>query len=220
MKSIIKKLMDVLRFLCRNIVYSFVYPLTQKIIGYFFDRPSFRRYLFSKDSFSDMANRVMGITGDGRVRIDHLEVDIVKGCNLKCKFCSHVSPLRKGYVPLEQLSEWFETWSKKVIPNQFVILGGEPLLHPEVEKVILTAGKYWKDSQIQFVTNGLLLPKKSQTVFDALHAVNAKVYVSKHFDDPEFNLKFQESLDCLVKTGLTFCVRPAYKQWARVYRID
>ncbi|MDR1141194.1 MAG: radical SAM protein, partial [Planctomycetaceae bacterium] len=197
-----------------------IYPLVEKVIKYFLNIQSFRRYLFKKDSSLDIVNRVMGICADGRLRIEHLEVDIVKGCNLKCKFCCHVSPLRKGYIPLEQLSEWFETWSKKVIPDRFVILGGEPLLHPEVEKVILAAGKYWKDSQIQIVTNGMLLPKKSQAVFDALHSVNAQIHVSKHFNDPEYNLKFQESLNCLVKAGLAFHVRSAYKQWTIVYKID
>ncbi|MDR1485194.1 MAG: radical SAM protein [Planctomycetaceae bacterium] len=161
----------------------------------------------------------MNMTDDGRVRIRHLEVDIVKGCNLKYKFCTHVSPFRKGYIPLEQLSEWFETWSKKIAPERFTILGGEPLLHPEVEKVIQIAGKYWKDSQILFVTNGMILTKKSHTVFDALRAVNARVYISKHFDDPEYNLKFQEAIDCLEQSGIHFQIFHSHQKWMGVYRI-
>jgi hypothetical protein len=215
-RKITRKLNETLRFLRWN----FVYLLIEKVISYFLGKRSFRRYLFANDRFSNIANQVMGITSDGRIHIEHLEVDIVKGCNLQCKYCSHISPLRKGYIPFEQLSEWFETWSKKVVPDHFTILGGEPLLHPEVDKVILATGKYWKESQIEFVTNGLLLSKQSQCVFDALRAVNAEVHVSKHFDNPEFNLKFQKSIDCLAKTGVPFRIRLAYQKWAETYRIE
>ncbi|MDR2754840.1 MAG: radical SAM protein [Planctomycetaceae bacterium] len=199
---------------------SVIYPTIEKIIRVFLNQKSFRRYLLFNGRLLDMMNRITHITNDDRIGLDQLEVDIVKGCNFRCKFCNHVSPLRKGCVPLEQLSEWFETWSKKIVPDRFLLLGGEPLLHPEVEKVILAAGTYWKDSQIVLITNGMLFPKKSQAVFEALHTVHAQIHISKHFDDPEYNLKFQESIACLKKNNLSFHIHHSNQKWAETYRID
>jgi hypothetical protein len=216
MKNILKNIESILRF----VRYRTVYPFVEMTIKNILDNKSFRRYLSGTNRFADFTNRVMNLTNDGRLQIKNLEVDIVKGCNLKCKYCTHVSPLRKGYIPLEQLSEWFETWSKKLAPENFFILGGEPLLHPEVEKVILTARKFWKDSKIVFVTNGIILPKKSDSVFDALRAVNATIEMSKHFDDPEYNQKLKEAVDCLSKSDIPFQIRDSYKTWIVTYKID
>jgi hypothetical protein len=220
MKKIHIKIRSLLHSFLNYLRRSFLYPLVEKIVNYFFNRQYFRRYLFEKDTFSDIANRIIGISSDGQVRIEHLEVDIVKGCNLRCQFCSHVSPLRRGYIPVDELAKWFETWSKKVVPDRFVLLGGEPLLHPQCEEVIIAAGNYWKNSQIQFVTNGVLLAKTSQSVFDALRRVHAHISVSKHFDDEEFNIKFQKSIECLSKTGIPFDIRLSHKIWVESYRID
>jgi sulfatase maturation enzyme AslB (radical SAM superfamily) len=173
MKNILKNIESILRF----VRYRTVYPFTEMAIRNLLDNKSFHQYLCVTNRVSNITDRAMNLTNDGRVRIKQFEVDIVKGCNLKCKYCTHVSPLRNGYIPLDQLSEWFETWSKKLAPERFFILGGEPLLHPEVEKVILTVGKYWRGSNIIFVTNGMILPKKSDSVFEAIRAINATIHI-------------------------------------------
>jgi hypothetical protein len=208
----------------KQLIKNIVYFSVEKIILFFCYKKmerGLRRYLFGKDVLGDFVRKIAGIDEQGRVRIEHLEVDIVKGCNLKCKFCTHLSPYRHGYIPFQELEEWFKTWSYKLIPDHFDLLGREPLLHPEIDQVILAASKYWKDSQIHLVTNGMILCnenriKKSMIggkLGDALKQANAVVYISKHYDNDEYNKKFNESLECLEMSGVPFIVRPSLKKW-------
>ena len=119
---------------------------------------------------------------DGRVNFPYLEIDIVLGCNLRCIYCTHLSPYRKGYIPTEKIVYWFETWSEKIHPTEIKILGGEPFLHPELATVIFQAREIWKDQKIGLATNGLLIQKAPQNVFDALKEAKVVVHISDHSD--------------------------------------
>jgi MoaA/NifB/PqqE/SkfB family radical SAM enzyme len=54
-------------------------------------------------------------------------------------------------------------WNRKVVPDAFIISGGEPLLHPEINKIIALAVKYWCNSKVILWTNGILSNKITDT---------------------------------------------------------
>ena len=115
--------------------------------------------------------------------IEYLEHHIVDHCNLKCAGCSHFS----GLAP-----EWFEdiedfirdfTQLQKITDGQvrtIRLMGGEPLLHPEVEKFLVEARKLFPKSEIQLVTNGLLLKKRKEELLDTINDNNIRVCVSNY----------------------------------------
>jgi molybdenum cofactor biosynthesis enzyme MoaA len=49
--------------------------------------------------------------------------------------------------------------SKKVGISYLRLLGGEPLLHPDITKFIKYAKRYFPETLIGIGTNGILLPK-------------------------------------------------------------
>jgi hypothetical protein len=57
------------------------------------------------------------------------------------------------------------------------LLGGEPLLHPELIKIIAIARKYF-DGDINVVTNGILLTKMSETFWLNCHENNIGIIIS------------------------------------------
>lgn len=59
-------------------------------------------------------------------------------------------------------------------------MGGEPLLHPEVEKFLVEARKLFPKSEIQLVTNGLLLKKRKEELLDTINDNNIRVCVSNY----------------------------------------
>ena len=96
-----------------------------------------------------------------KIKIRALEYHLVDHCNLNCAGCTHFSPIAKPrFASLEK----FEENLKKVVEwnfeiGQFNLLGGEPLLHPQVKDFILVAHKYLK-CLIVLKTNGILLTEE------------------------------------------------------------
>lgn len=91
----------------------------------------------------------------------HFEFHIVEHCNLKCAGCTHFSPLaREEFLdPLE-----FERDINRLAVltggnTRFInLLGGEPLLHPQICDFLKLCRKAFKNTIIRVVTNGIKLP--------------------------------------------------------------
>lgn len=90
---------------------------------------------------------------------------ITENCNFDCSMCHlRESRLRKrAQLSFKVLKKVFDE-AKSHVPS-FQLTGGEPLLHPEVGKIIayLTKNKMVKG----LVTNGLLLEEKAKELIDA-----------------------------------------------------
>lgn len=85
------------------------------------------------------------------------EVGISEHCNLNCKGCSHFSPISPKYnMPLDlyakdlrQLSNIFHGKAGRIH-----IMGGEPLLHPQLNEILIETRKCFPKAKIRLVTNG------------------------------------------------------------------
>ncbi len=104
-------------------------------------------------------------------KLPYLEFHIADHCNLKCADCEHYSglvetpvfpDLAKFTKDLGQLKKFFDEIT--VVR----ILGGEPLLNPEIEDYIKLVSDIYPDSVIHVVTNGLLLKTMPDSFFDTL----------------------------------------------------
>lgn len=89
-----------------------------------------------------------------------LEFHLADHCNLNCKGCSHFSNLvpepvfadKEQFIcDLKQLAAYFSQI------HNFYLLGGEPLLNPEIGDYITAIHKIFPYTRIIIVTNGLLL---------------------------------------------------------------
>ncbi len=92
--------------------------------------------------------------------LPYLEMHVVDHCNLNCKGCSHFSPIADELFTdideftndLQQLSQLFS--NIKVIR----LMGGEPLLHPNITDFIRSTKFLFPNSNVDIVSNGILLP--------------------------------------------------------------
>lgn len=92
--------------------------------------------------------------------IRYFEIHLTDHCNLNCYSCNHFSPLaEKSFLDLKEFISDFKKMSELTAGHVDIIslMGGEPLLHPQINKFINTARYYFPNSNIQIVTNGLLL---------------------------------------------------------------
>ena len=176
---------------------------------------------YCKQRFLDDYLRLqMSPSTDQRVAIENLEINVVLGCNLKCEYCSHFGRYMKGIVPLEELMKWYATWSPKIAPETVKIIGGEPLLHPDIIAVVEETRRYWPDSEIEFVTNGLRFPKADQRLFFTICKQDVRVTVSRHFDDPHFNKGFTQAIETLRTYGIEPYIPQSNWYWMKYYRLD
>ncbi len=88
---------------------------------------------------------------------------IADHCNLNCKGCDHCSPIAEAKLAdIEEFKKDFERLSFLLDGEADIIelMGGEPLLHPEIEQFTIIARKAFPKARIRIVTNGLLLNKE------------------------------------------------------------
>ncbi|MCR5595683.1 MAG: radical SAM protein [Lachnospiraceae bacterium] len=104
-------------------------------------------------------------------RMSYIEYHISFHCNLKCAGCTHFSNIideerfgdyEKFCNDLIRLQEFFWGISK------IRLMGGEPLLNPELPKFIYAARSAFPDADIRVVSNGLMLRDHHTEILEAM----------------------------------------------------
>lgn len=109
-----------------------------------------------------------------------IEYHLVDSCNLNCAGCSHYSSLinDKLIIPLEFIIKDLNLLKDKVGDNLkwLRLLGGEPLLHPNIIKCLINIRELFQNTQISIITNGILLKKMNNEFYDT--CLNHKIEIS------------------------------------------
>ncbi|MDR0785636.1 MAG: radical SAM protein [Treponema sp.] len=111
----------------------------------------------------------------------YFEVHLTEHCNLACKGCSHFSPIaEKEYLNIsgfEMDCERLSRLSDRQI-HGVALLGGEPLLHPQIVDVIKIIGKLFDYEFINILTNGTLLLKQTEEFWELCCKNRVSIHVS------------------------------------------
>lgn len=105
---------------------------------------------------------------------------ITKFYNLNYKLCSHFSPLDKAKTvcDFEELCRNSRRVSELMDVEVIGLWGGEALLCPDLHKYIYVVRKNFPNSEILLGSNGLLVPKMTQELVDAIKETNTVVSIS------------------------------------------
>lgn len=123
--------------------------------------------------------------------LEYLVVNILDHCNLRCKGCDHFACIADEYFvspqiihnDLDRLAEIFHgDYIMKI-----AIMGGEPLLHPNLLDIIKDVRSHFPHTMIRLTTNGLLLLKQSQEFWkvcreNSVTIVNTKYPINLDFE--------------------------------------
>lgn len=120
---------------------------------------------------------------DYQPSLPYLEYHVSDFCNLKCKGCGHFSNrvTEKIFPDIEEFEESL-TGLKVKFKNikNFRLMGGEPLVNPNLSKFIYMAKSYFPYADLKVVTNGLLLPQINTEVIKAIRDCNVVVDISQY----------------------------------------
>lgn len=120
-----------------------------------------------------------------------LEYHLVHSCNLRCAGCSHYSSLLDNliYVPLEDIVDDLTLLKNKIGNNlgTLKLLGGEPLLHPQICECLTEIRNLFPETDLIIVTNGILLKKMSEEFYDICSKLNVQISIS-YYGLPNVNV--------------------------------
>lgn len=112
--------------------------------------------------------------------LDYLEINIIDSCNMNCKGCSHFANLAtKQMKSFDQYHKDFIRL-KEIIPHIFKIriMGGEPLLNPELSRYIKMIKEIYPYTDLRVVTNGLLLKQLNEDTIQCIKKYDVMLDIS------------------------------------------
>ncbi len=141
------------------------------------------KYYRMSEEKLEKEERVFSPYGSIPPELQHLEFHLADHCNLKCKGCTHFSNLVKEPVfadmgqykkDIRRLSELFDNI------KEIHLMGGEPLLNPDVEEYIRITREIFPYAEIAIATNGLLIMTMKQSFFDTILETDTMISISDY----------------------------------------
>jgi organic radical activating enzyme len=115
----------------------------------------------------------------GRIRVEAFELHVVEHCNLSCAHCCNMSPyLDARFLPVEEIATHCRFMARHLDVDVFKIMGGEPLLHPEITRILEVLKTTGISRTIRLFTNGLLLHRMDDDFWRALDELTVSNYAS------------------------------------------
>ncbi|MCZ9868964.1 4Fe-4S cluster-binding domain-containing protein [Brachyspira hyodysenteriae] len=133
---------------------------------------------YTKDEIMNMFRRVTP-----RIKFHRVEIHLVEHCNLNCQSCTHFSQIaEKEFLDIEIFEKDIKQLSSLTNGNieRIRLMGGEPLLHPNCPDFFTMSRKYFKYSEIQLVTNAVLLVNKDDNFWKSLKENNIVIEATKY----------------------------------------
>jgi MoaA/NifB/PqqE/SkfB family radical SAM enzyme len=112
-----------------------------------------------------------------------LHLHLVDHCNLNCRGCDNFSPLSpEVFANIEtykrDCTRIAELSNGKI--DEIQLLGGEPLLHPQINELLTITRTIFPTNTISIVSNGVLLPKMKDSFWDCCKENNISIIVTKY----------------------------------------
>ena len=105
------------------------------------------------------------------------EYNLTEHCNLRCAGCSHSSELLpKKFAEVKEFQRDLAVLSQVLHLNELRLLGGEPLLHPDLLEYLRCARASGLAEEITLTTNGLLLHRCDPATFELIDRLRVSLY--------------------------------------------
>lgn len=106
-----------------------------------------------------------------------MEVVVCHHCNLRCRGCAYLAPTRPTvFVDPDQLYRELAMLARSYHASEVRVLGGEPLLHPDLPAVAVAIRRSGICGTIRVITNGIRLPHAPPQLWEAIDEASVSVY--------------------------------------------
>lgn len=128
----------------------------------------------------------------------HFEFHLVEHCNLKCAGCTHFSSIaEEEFADLDEFRRDINRLSELTggITRFINLLGGEPLLHPQINLFIEATRTAFPHTVIRVVTNGIKLLEMDSDFWDVCRNNNIVIGITQYPIDIDYEGRIQKIED-------------------------
>lgn len=109
-----------------------------------------------------------------------LELNAVTHCNLSCVGCSHGSPVaQQSFVDPAEVRRDLATLAHVIHVREFRVVGGEPLLHPNLPQVLAEIRSSGIADTVRLISNGILMGRVALDWLPLVDEVHISSYPTK-----------------------------------------
>ncbi len=131
----------------------------------------------SRTAPSSVESLIMRKTSTEKLMPLSVEYNLTEHCNLSCYACDHASPLMpEKFASVAEFSRDFDALGRVLHSQQLQILGGEPLLHPQILEFLAEARRIAIADAIVLITNGVLLHEAPDELWGLIDQLWIAVY--------------------------------------------
>ncbi len=130
------------------------------------------------------------------------ELHLVDHCNLNCRGCTHFSPLaEKNFLSKQDFEKDFCRLSDLTQGNVDYIhlLGGEPLLHPDILFFLKRARDFFNETAINLITNGILLKKQNDKFYETCRENKINIILTYYPINLDLNFIYKKFVSYNIK---------------------
>lgn len=115
--------------------------------------------------------------------IKSVDFELVGNCNLNCKGCNHFSPIaEKGELDCDafkkDINQLYKVLGDRI--HSINLLGGEPLLHSNIKRIMQIAREAFPETRVLILTNGLLLKNIDVDFWNTARENNIDIEITKY----------------------------------------
>ncbi|MGH8349745.1 MAG: radical SAM protein, partial [Pseudomonas sp.] len=114
---------------------------------------------------------------DGKLVTEAVEINSAWHCNINCAWCSHGSPtLPQVFADEMVVGRDLGVLATWMTVDHVRVLGGEPLLHPRLPRLLEEIRSAQLSDRIRILTNGLMLAQAEAAIWDLVDEIHISVY--------------------------------------------
>lgn len=152
-------------------------------------------------------------------KLKYSEFYITNVCNLNCTNCNRFNNYTfKGHYNYSDYEQDYIKWSKIIDIETIGILGGEPLLNPDVFNWIDGIATLWPNSKIVIITNGTQLDRY-ENLYDELLKYDGRVYLEVNHHTPKSLKDKIQEIHTFLKAPFTYELQNQEQGWIKTEKI-
>jgi organic radical activating enzyme len=155
-----------------------------------------------------------------RIKLPVVNFFLSHRCNLKCEYCEYFNPFRIKIPSKEELLDSIDVWSKRIEPKLIVLAGGEPLLNPDYEEIVIATRKAWQDAVIDIISNGVLVPKVRDEFLATMAEQNIGFTISRHLKTEQYTNNLNRSIQRFKIFGVRYDIVESFDAWVACHELD
>ena len=140
------------------------------------------KFIMSLFSSSPKENGCIFFSPDKQY-LNHIDIHLVEHCNLNCAHCCHCSSVAETeFLDIVQYERDIAILSKLTNGsiNDVLLLGGEPLLNPDIVNIMQITRQNIPNGKISVLTNGILLTQMKDDFWLACENYDIIVSISQY----------------------------------------